>query len=549
MRPRPLPQALVAIGLASLAAPALAQSFGTTPDFGMAPEYAQNVPAPEQNAQNAPVPGQNAPGAARAPPERRLRIIPLIGIEETYSDNMGLEAKDAARHGWITDLAPGLRIEGRTSRLNLFVDFRFHDLHYAGASDLDHTQRFLDSAATFEAVRNWLYIDGMATRTQESRNPFGAALAPDAPSASSNRVETSVYQVSPFVRGSLGERAAYEVRLRGSDIQTDDGTLPHSRVAESLVRLGSPSPATRLTWKADAYALSFDNDVVDRLDSARIRLSLLYEILPELRVSLSEGRERTDFAGPEPVEKTNPGVGLSWTPSNRTQLAGLYERRFFGDGYNFLFTHRTRLTAWSVRSSRDAVVVPHLLAGPSSAPYGLFYDLLAASVPDPAERASAARRQLDAFGIPSQSILDSGFLSERPYLYQETEASVALLGTRNVVTFTYGRRNEKPFDVTFGGATPLLETEVTRTGYNANWAHRLTRLSTLTLSGTRLKTEGEGANAAQSREWNVRLAFSTRLNPQTDLVLGVRRSAFDSTTSIDYRENAIFLTLIYRPRL
>src|SRR5256885_2638515 len=138
--------------------------------------------------------------AAHGAAAQSWRITPQVTLAETYSDNVALVSFDRARDGWVSDFAPGVRVEHQGARARLFVDYQFHEVFYSGQSRLDNAQRFLNATASVEAIENWLFVDARASQTQQNRNAFDVAVAPNAPSASANRVETTVYQVSPYVR-------------------------------------------------------------------------------------------------------------------------------------------------------------------------------------------------------------------------------------------------------------------------------------------------------------------------------------------------------------
>jgi hypothetical protein len=80
-----------------------------------------------------------------------------------------------ARSGWVTDLTPGLRFDYSGARLRANVDFRVHFLRYAGDSELNETQRYLNARASLDPIQNFLRLDANAERTQELRSQFGAA--------------------------------------------------------------------------------------------------------------------------------------------------------------------------------------------------------------------------------------------------------------------------------------------------------------------------------------------------------------------------------------
>ena len=485
-----------------------------------------------------------AAGATRA---ETFRLTPSVTLSEFYSDNIALLPGDIATKGWITGLSPEIRAELSGVRAKGFLDFRLQRNAYSSSSGLDGTRRFLNSSAKVEAVEKLFFVDARANITQQNRSPFGAAATPDSTSRGTNRVETKTYQVSPYLRGDYSDIASYQLRFIETLSQADDPTIPDTRTSEWVAKIGNPKRSAKLGWAIDANALRLRNDNVGTLENSRIRGSLIYAVYPQLHVSAIEGHETTDFAGPPRRGKDTPGVGLEWSPSDRTQLSAVYEKRFFGEGHSALFTHRTPLTAWKLVSIRDVAVLPTQLAtSGANSIANLMADLLTSAIPDPEARAAAALRRLEEYGVPGSSPISSDFLTSRPFIVRSTVGSVALLGTRNTVTLTVSTRTQHAFAGSSGNAGSFATDDFRQNGFNANFAHKLTPLTSMTFVAARLRTEGLTATT-QTRQGSYSLLLTSRLGTNTTATLGVQHLEFSSSIAIDnYRENAIFGALNVR---
>jgi uncharacterized protein (PEP-CTERM system associated) len=226
----------------------------------------------------------------------------------------------------------------------------------------------------------------------------------------------------------------------------------------------------------------------------------------------------------------------------RTQLSVVHERRFFGAGHNVVFSHRTPLTAWRLASVKDAAVLPTQLTTSSlSSIQGLMSDLLTSAIPDLEARAVAVRRRLEETGISETSALSSNFFTTRPFIFRNAVASFALLGATNTITFTINRREQRSFGVSIAGEGSLADEDFRQRGFDANLAHKLSPLTTLTLAATSLRTEDLKIAARRSRQYFYSLFLSSRIGPRTSASFGIRRTDFNSSTALDsYRENAIF---------
>lgn len=496
----------------------------------------------------APLPGAAPAGALGPAPSPAWRITPSVTLAETYSDNVALAPDELSRHGWITDLSPGLRVERNGARLRVFVDYRIHSVRYSTNSRLDDTTRYLDALATFEPVEKWLYVDARAAITQQNRSPFAPAVSPDAPSPSANRVETSAYQVSPYVRGHMGGLADYQVRYNETTLIADEAGLARTRTGEWVGRVRNPSPSAKLGWAVDAHDLRIRNDTVGNQNDSRASASVIFGYDSTLQLSVNGGRESTDFNGGARESNDTYGAGIAWAPSPRTQAAAVYERRFFGDAHDVSFNHRTANTALRLSSRRDATTfATQLTSGTAGTVQSLMADLLVAAIPDPVTRQQEARRRVEATGIPTGSTLGTGFLTERPYVLRADEASAAYRLPRDTFTVAFSRTERQSLG---GSFTPLgglaTANDVRERLLSANWAHRLTPITTLAVVAAARRSEGINT-PDESRQNFFSVLLTTRLGPRTYGSLGVRRTVFDSTAFGDYRENAIVGSFTYRP--
>jgi uncharacterized protein (PEP-CTERM system associated) len=475
-------------------------------------------------------------------------LVPNVEVAQAYSNNVALVPRDVARSGWITEMSPGIRADLAGARVKGFLNYRLTETRYLTESRLNRTQHYLDSFANVEAVDNFLFVQAQAGISQQNRSPFGPAVTPDLSTPSANRVETTVYQIAPTLRGQLSDIASYRLRLSETNLRVDDASLPDTTTTEWAGTISNVSPSTRLGWAVDATELRLRNEAVGTLDDSRIRGSLVYAFDPQLHLSLIQGYESTDFAGPDRRGTSTPGVGVEWSPTERTRLAVIRERRFFGTGQNVVYSHRTPRTAWRLESTTDAVVLPaQLTARSATSIEALMFNLWSSAIPDPVARTQAVRRRLEETGIPQTSPLNSNFISLRPFLLRSDVASFAALGGIHTIGLLVIRREQRGFGVNLGGAASALEDDFRQKGFGANLARRLSAHTTLTLSAAALRTDSLTIASRQTEQLFYRASLATRLSPRTSAAVGVRQVNFDGATPLEsYREQAIFASVLLR---
>ncbi len=478
----------------------------------------------------------------------RWTVTPQVSLSETYSDNLALATPGLARRGWASDLAPGVHMQGNDGIIKGTVDYRFHELVYSGQPQLNNSQHALSSMLTGQLVQGWLFIDTVANISQQNISAFGPATS-DAASTTTNRTQTGVFQVSPYIRGMISGTTAYELRYAATDEQARDTSVArtHQSTWNATIRSGPSSGFFR--WAFDANRLAVRNPVLGERTDDRVHASAGAEVLPQFYLSLLEGHETTDVAGPRGQSGRTPGVGLEWAPNERLRLAALEERRFFGRGHSIELNYRTRLTAWKYTDTADVASLPNLIASSGQGSiYSLMTDLLAGSLPDPVARSQAVQARLDQTGIAPNAPVSGGYVTSSLFINRSRQASAAMLGTRNTVALTFNRTEQQNIGANVGLAGDLVQAnaDIVQTSYSASWSHRLTPSLATTAVVTHLSSRDVTNSSLQSTQHSQSLMLSSQVSPGTIASIGVRQVRFDSTLNGGYREHAAVVSLSIR---
>ena len=515
--------------------------FALTTIFFASPSIAQV--APRENPPNTSTDTSTA--QAQSP---TFRITPSIELNERFTDNAALVSAGTAESDWVTDASAGVRVDYRAARATGLLDFRVNRLIHASFSRLNSTQHRLNSNATLEALEKWLFIDARASIAQQNRSAFGVADIAELTSERANRIETTTYQFAPYVRGAIANIATYQIRAAASESRTGESAFPDSRTYELTGFAKNPASSDRLGWNVDGSSLSLDNQAIGKRSNSRVRATLTLEVDAQFLVSAGSERESTNLDGAQKRTRNNFGFGFEWSPSQRTQLTALTQKRFFGNDHLVSISHRTPLSAWSFLSAKEIVVSGNELSASTPASVNsLLSNLLASTFADPIGRTDATQRQIDQTGIPPSSGIQDGLFGLRPILSRRQEASVVLRGSRNTFTLAIGQREQRLIEANGSviGNIALTE-EFRQTRYNATWAYRLSRESTLRLVLSQFRTEGLDAENRSTRQKFQGLFFVTQLGPRATTSLGIQRVLFDSTVTTGYRENVFLSSLSIR---
>lgn len=483
-----------------------------------------------------------ASGIANA--DSTLTIAPRIDVAETYSSNRTMTGA-AEDKGWITNLAPGIGINSSGARLKGYLDYQLNGYYRLHESNSRESQHQLNSFVNVEAIDNWLYVDAMASIFQRQRSLFGP-VAVTTGTGVGDQGESRLGQISPYVRGRLLSLADYMVRVKVIESRSDLPSVATTRVNQAIGVLGNQATAGVVGWVGEANVTQVRNDVIGDHDDDRVRLGLVIPVSAQLHLSLYDGRERTTYLTDTQETFSTPGIGLQWSPSARTQFVGVRERRFFGLGHSFQFSHRTRLLALRYSDVKDVSILPNLPAGTyRGSIYNLMSDLLVASLPDPDERAVAVRARVDQIG-PGGSLAESGgATTSRLFLDRTRQASTAIVGVRNTITLIVQRRDQEVLGVVVPGLADdfSLASAIRERGVTLSWGYRLTPTSDVRMASSKLTRDDYAVSGLRLDQRTNSAFVNVRLNPKARVSFGVLRTRADGSVRGQVSEDAAAASL------
>lgn len=526
---------LACLALASPSAPVLAQAQAPA---ASEPAILSTVPsaAPAANA----APQADAENQAQ-PPRRAWSIVPRISVVETLTDNVLLRNSDK-RSDQITQVSPGILIDGESARAKLHLDYARSESYYAQDTYHKRSLNSLNAIGKLEAIEKWLYVDVTGIIAQQAISPIGT-LSPSTASVNANQTETSNFRVNPYIRGTLAGLADYQFGYSRSLMHARSTSAYDIDTGEWSGRIGNSKAFKNLGWALDASKQRTDYSNGGRIDADTARATLSYQFGPQYRLSVIGGYEDNNYTTLNKESHSISGFGFDWTPDERTRLSAERQRRFFGESHTFTFDHRTPLTVWKFSDSRNISILPTQLATVTlGTVYDLLYSQLASRVPDPQQRALAVNELLQAYNLPANTVVTSGFLSSSASVQRRRDLSLMLTGKRNTVTFMASENEYQRLQTLNGSTDAFLNTnQIRQRGFTVDLAHRLTPLSTLNVVGSRQ----HASTASSDQESTLRMldvSLSTRFSPNTTGSLAARRALFHSTAS-PYSESAIVGTL------
>ena len=483
---------------------------------------------------------QDASGQA-AGAQRSAALTPRFSSTVTLTDNVqpGAAIKDGAV---VVQLSPGLNFSSNAGRVRGFLDYSLNSINYFKSTASGSFQNALSAALTAEAIDNWAYVDLRGSISQQPISAFGVQSS-DNSLSNPNRAEVWSLSVSPYVRGNLAGVAHYETRVNVATTNTRNSSVGDSTTRGAQFSLGGLSRGSLLNWSVNALTQKLDFSQGRSNDNASAQATLTLAAHQDLQLSASGGRESNNYVSVNSRSNSTYGLGMNWTPTERTKFSAQADHRFFGNGHSLSFEHRFARSIWRISDSKD---VSTNTGQPGTASlgtnYDLFYALFASQVTDPAQRAIYTSNFLQQRGINPSAVAVGGFLSSAVSLIRRQEVSYALSGVRDTVTLSATRSEARRLDSLTNAQGDLSNSNlVVQHGISLGLSHRLTPTSAANLTFSQQKTSGALANQASTLR-SVLANWSASLGARTTFMLGARYMSYSATLN-SYHEKAIYSSL------
>jgi uncharacterized protein (PEP-CTERM system associated) len=475
----------------------------------------------------------------------RWDIVPTLTVQETYTDNLSLTPDSSKVSDWVTQIIPGILIAGTGPRLRFKFAYALEYINYAREDQNNNVYHQLDATGTAELAKHLLFLDASANVSQSNVSLQGPLTANNV-NTTGNRATVETYSVSPYLLRDFGTDLRAEARYTYTYVRSDDPTSLLNSVSDRInMRLSSvPAQHRRFTWDLSYQkeTINYDDDGVLDLTSEISLASARQVITSAVALLGSAGYE--DYTNTIGRASGGPSwsAGFEWAPSLRTRLIATVGQRFYGDTYFLDFRHRTRLTAWGASYSQAVTTTRNQFFIPASTSTAGYLDTLFSSrFPDPVARQKAVEEFIARTGLPPSLNTPTDVFVNQLFLQKRSNASVGLLGVRNVLIANVFRQTIEGLvgDVVL----PAAPDSSIQTGTSFLWNWRITARDAWNLgaafSRNELPNTGEISNLTY-----VTMGLTRQFQPRLSGALSYRLQQNDSNfNGSDYTENAVIATL------
>ncbi len=466
---------------------------------------------------------------------RSLTVTPSFESGLTYTHRS--KAVDGSNgDDLILQLRPGVQISSRSGRFQGSLNYALGGIYRAGRTDGQTLENSLSASLKGELVENWMFVDGLASVTQQSLSAFGEQTVGSTSVSNANRVEVGNLSLTPYVAGRIGEFAGYKASLTASATNTRRSLATDSTSTGGALSLTSLSTGAVFGWGLNASWQEVDFRQGRTTENGRVTASL--NIVPDIELSfaLRAGQESTNVGSLDTRTYDNWGATARWTPSPRTSAVLDTDRRYFGNSHKLVLEHRMARSSIRISSVRDAsngadsrtVIVPVTL-------YQLISARLTAQEPDPVLRNQLVLAEIA--GIPG---------ADPAQVIGAIPLSAGItLARRDDVGFSYSGLRTTFNVLVFSSDSQVLDSQllapgdgrVRQRGYTGSVGYKLNPLDSISLTGSRQRTLGNEIRLGNDLK-SLSLGWTGQLGRRTSATLSARHTVFNSNTN-PYQESSL----------
>jgi uncharacterized protein (PEP-CTERM system associated) len=361
------------------------------------------------------------------------RIEPRVVLGEMATDNVTLAPSGQEKSDFVTQVDPGVSIDGRAARLKVHVDYTMQNLLYASHSDFDRTNHLVDSYAKAELAPGWMFLDAKANLRRDSISLLGPAN-PENLNAVGNQADVRSYLLSPYLGHVFGTYGKGELRYAYSRVDSNaQGGLYDTQNNRVSGQFDSGEAYRDVLFGASAYkSRTTYGNASPATDATREQLRGGIRVLPHVFLIADAGYESNSYTAAGPTSGALWDLGARWEPSKLTSLEATAGHRYFGTTFALRFDHRSRLMYWNANYSEDLATTATAYAAPASQATVSFFDnLLKTQIEDDGVRAAYVRDLLQRNRFLATQFGTNAFLSNQTYLEKHFEASWGLSSGRS----------------------------------------------------------------------------------------------------------------------
>ena len=492
------------------------------------------------------------------------KFTPVVTLSETYTDNVLLQPAGQERSQFISELTPSFALSHLGPRLDFSLNYGKNLRRYSN-QDVGGTvgnQQQLSSRARLKVYEDLLLLDASATISRQPNSAFGPQALPGRNGtgfAESLSSEVKTLRIAPSLHHRFGSWARVDALYNHDSVLSDNRGLGQYNSDSANVTLSSGPAFHQLGWNLGYQASRIDNkealqsNLSPQTNIKSLSASLQYLLQPGLRLLVNAGHDSYDYEALPGTDKPSGkswSLGASWTPSGRTSVQATAGKRYFGDSYSLLASHRRRASVWTLSYNDTVTTTQSQFLQSGAVATSTFLDqLFAGTIADPALRARVVDAYIRANNLPPSLANTTNYFSNRFMLVKELQASAAWVGSRGtlLVSLTDSRREGlsalRIDSDLLGSVNNRLNDNTHQSGVSSSLSWRLSSRTSANAGVSYTRTRSLTVNRTdntRAMRLNLSHEFARKVNGSVEL-----RRARGSALAGDgrYTENALSASL------
>ena len=316
-------------------------------------------------------------------------FIPSLIISKSYDDNIFLRGTGEEEDDYVTQINPGISIQGKSKHVEANLTYFFENLYYQNNPDRDNTYHTGNADLKAELLQNLFYVNANLGYKQRNLDRL-SAVAGDNVTLGGDRSDVKTYMINPYFRYDIGNTATINLQYITNDIDYKNDSLlqSDSTIKTKILDISSGEALRKLAWqlhyekKHTEYA-SGQSELTTEDSYALIR----YRFMSKSYLIAMSGYEENTYEVPVGVEQPKGSywsAGLGWQPSRRTNMEVTKGERFYGETAELKFSHQTRRSVWNIQYSENILTSSELIElQPGTPRYGAEGELVGIYLGEP----------------------------------------------------------------------------------------------------------------------------------------------------------------------
>lgn len=460
-----------------------------------------------------------------------LWVQPRVSVGLTHTNNSLLRSERPESENTL-EVSPGLRAVFNTARVRGDIDYALTGIYHGRGTLEDSIRQSLDAYANVDIWQNRVFLDVVGVVDYQSISAFGTPSVGTV--YNDNLTQQKRFLVSPYYRGALTQSIDLDARYTRSTARNDASERSdYTEDGVTFLLRSHRNQDQRLGWTIESGVQTVEYTQERKTTARAVKGELSYEFTPFLRGSSFFGRERNDVLTLDTRSYSSYGVGVDWRILDHTRALFDGEHHYYGNVHNLALEHRSGRTVLRFSDSRNMVGSALDEAVPlMSSDYDLLDSHYLGQESDPIRRAQMVESELERLGFSNTQDLYRRFLTSSSRLERNQQLAILITGLRNVYTIAFGRNKSQRLGADAGSLGDDFDANefITQRYFGLQYAHRLTPLSAMTVTLSRMGADGSGGVLSESAKV-LQIGFTKQFAPRTSCSLRVQRMTVNGSAA------------------